>query len=79
MWKAVVSPHAVPVSKEAVVQKPSFETLRHFRGVATDLSIRKTMKTTTKRLRSSQRKKRRAYLVYLLCRCTWTKRNTILS
>ena len=23
MWKAVVSPHAIPVSKEAVVQKPS--------------------------------------------------------
>ena len=72
MWKAVVSPHPIPISKEAVVEKPGRQFLRHFWGVATDLSIRKTMTTTTKRLRSSQRKKRKAYLVYLLCRCTLT-------
>ena len=45
----------------------------HFWGIKTNLSIRKTMTTTTKRLRSSQRKKRKAYLVYLLWRCTWIK------
>ena len=38
---------------------------------AANLSMRKTMRRTTKRLSSSQTKKRKAYLVYLLCRCTW--------